>query len=148
MGLFDPATIEGIDENFDNELNDIIEAFIVEEVSKMDSDSIKAWTESDECKALVEAQVLRKPTMMRLSKADDERRRMKIVAYQLAKEANDPLYTKMLKYRTLWKQTSNKIVDKYGNKAERKAKKAQQEYIRNYSKNVKNGTVKEPKVTR
>ena len=148
MGLFDPATIEGIDESFDNELNDIIEAFIVEDVCKMNSDDIKAWTESEECAALIEAQALRKPTMMRLSKADDEKRRVKIVAYTLAKNANDPLYTKMLKYRTLWKQTSNKIVEKYGNKATRMAKKAQQEYIRNYSKNVKNGTVHEPKVTK
>ena len=71
-----------------------------------------------------------------------------ISAYRLAKEANDPLYTKMLKYRTLWKQTSNKILEKYGNKADRIAKKTQQEYIRNYSKNVKAGLVKEPKVTK
>ena len=148
MGLFDPETIEGIDESFDTEANDIMEAFIIEEVLKMDSDSIKAWTESEECAALVEAQVLRKPTMMRLSKADDEKRRIKLVAYRLAKEANDPLYSKMLKYRTLWKQTSNKIVEKYGNRASRIAKKTQQEYIRNYSKNVKAGLVKEPTVTK
>ena len=148
MGLFDPEVIEGIDEAFDTEMNDIMEAFIVDEVSRMSSDDIKVWAESEEAAALVEAQVLRKPTMMRLSKADDEKRRAKLVAYRLAKQNNDPLYTKMLKYRTLWKQTSNKILEKYGNKADRIAKKTQQEYIRNYSKNVKAGLVKEPKVTK
>ena len=148
MGLFSNEVITAIDEEFDNEMNDIMEAFIVDDVIKMDSDSIKVWCESDEAKALVEANVLRKPTMMRLSKADDEKRRAKIVAYRLAKEANDPLYRKLIKYRTLWKQTSNKIMEKYGNKANRIAKKGQQEYIRNYSKNVKAGKVVEPKVTK
>lgn len=148
MGLFSNEVITAIDEEFDNEMNDIMEAFIVDDVIKMDSDSIKVWCESDEAKALVEANVLRKPTMMRLSKADDEKRRAKIVAYRLAKEANDPLYRKLIKYRTYWKQTSNKIMEKYGNKANRLAKKGQQEYIRNYSKNVKAGKVVEPKVTK
>ena len=148
MGLFSNDVIERIDEDFMNEDNSIIEAFIVDDVLKMDSDSIKEWCESDEANVLVEAQVLRKPTMMRLSKQDDERRRAKIVAYNMAKEANDPLYRKMIKYRQLWKQTSNKIMEKYGNKADRVAKKKQQEYIRNYSKNVKAGKVKEPKVTK
>lgn len=148
MGLFSNDVIAGIDEAFDNEDNEIIEAFIIEDVLKMDSDSIKEWCNSEEAQALVEAQVLRKPTMMRLSKADDEKRRAKIVAYRMAKEANDPLYKKLIKYRTLWKQTSNKIMEKYGNKADRVAKKNQQEYIRNYSKNVKAGKVKEPKVVK
>ena len=148
MGLFSNDVIERIDEDFMNEDNSIIEAFIVDDVLKMDSDSIKEWCESDEANVLVEAQVLRKPTMMRLSKQDDEKRRAKIVAYNMAKEANDPLYRKMIKYRQLWKQTSNKIMEKYGNKADRVAKKKQQEYIRNYSKNVKAGKVKEPKVTK
>ena len=96
MGLFSNEVITAIDEEFDNEMNDIMEAFIVDDVIKMDSDSIKVWCESDEAKALVEANVLRKPTMMRLSKADDEKRRAKIVAYRLAKEANDPLYRKLM----------------------------------------------------
>ena len=109
MGLFSNDVIERIDEDFMNEDNSIIEAFIVDDVLKMDSDSIKEWCESDEANVLVEAQVLRKPTMMRLSKQDDEKRRAKIVAYNMAKEANDPLYRKMIKYRQLWKQTSNKI---------------------------------------
>ena len=148
MGLFSNDVITSIDEEFDNERNDIIESFIVADVCKMDSDAIREWCESDEAKALVEANVLRKPTMMRLSKADDEKRRAKIVAYRLAKEANDPLYRKLITYRQLWKQTSNKIMEKYGNKADRIAKKSQQQYIRDYSKNVKAGKVKEPKVTK
>jgi hypothetical protein len=82
---------------------------------------------------------------MRLSKQDDAKRRKKIAAYQLAKAANDPLYTKLIKYRTLWKQTSDKIVQKYATKAERISKKGQAEYIRNYSKNVKAGKLAAPK---
>lgn len=148
MGLFSNDVIERIDEDFMNEDNTIIEAFIVDDVLKMDSDSIKEWCESEEANALVEANVLRKPTMMRLSKQDDEKRRAKIAAYNMAKEANDPLYRKMMMYRKKWKECSTAIMNKYGSKADRVAKKKQQEYIRNYSKNVKAGKVKEPKVTK
>ena len=148
MGLFSSETIEGINESLGDGVDEMIEAIIVDEASRMSEEELKAWCESDEAKALVEAQALRKPTLMRLSKADDAKRRKKIAAYQIAKRNNDPLYTKLIKYRTLWKQTSDKIVQKYGTKAERISKKGQAEYIRNYSKNVKAGKVKAPSVVK
>ena len=82
-------------------------------------------------KILVEKQVLNKPTLYRLSKEDDLRRRIKLTAYQLAKDAGDPLWTKLLKYQGLKKQFSNKILNKYAKKAERIAKIAQKNYIKN-----------------
>ena len=147
MGMFSSCSIEGIDEEFFDE-NGLIEAFIVDEVSRMDSDDIKAWCESDEANALVEANVLRKPTLMRLSKADDAKRRQKIAAYKIAKEHKDPLYNKMLMFRAKWKATSAQILQKYGSKAERDARKGQTEYIKNYKKNVAAGKVKAPTVVK
>lgn len=145
--LFNSANIEGINEELYDE-NALIESFIVDDVARMKSDDIKSWCESDEAKALVEANVLRKPTMMRLSKADDAKRRKKIAAYRIAKQRKDPLYTKMLKWRGLWKAASAKILQKYGSKADRDAKAAQKNYIKNYAKNVKAGINKVPSVTR
>lgn len=147
MGMFSSSDIEGIDEALVEETG-IIEALIVDDASRMDSDTLREWCQSDEAKALVEANVLRKPTLMRLSKADDEKRRQKLAAYKLAKQAKDPLFNKLLLYRGKWKAISAKIVAKYGTKADRVAKKGQKEYIKNYKKNLAAGKVVAPKVTK
>lgn len=107
----------------------VYEMFLVDDLLHGNSDSIKEFCESAECKILVEKAVLKKPTMMRLSKADDEKRRIKLIAYQLAKEANDPEWAKLKKYTALRKESINKIMNKYGAKAQRMAKLAQKEYI-------------------
>jgi predicted AAA+ superfamily ATPase len=87
-----------------------------------------------EAEALVEAQVLRKPTLMRLSKKDDEARRKKLAAFQLAKEAKDPLWDKLVKNRVMEKKLIAAIMKKYGMKAERVAKVSQKEYIKTAGK--------------
>jgi hypothetical protein len=84
----------------------------------------------------MEKQVLNKPTLHRLSKSDDLRRRIKLTAYQLAKEAKDPLWDKLVKFQRLKKEYAGKILTKYGKKAERIAKLAQKEYIKK-SRSVK-----------
>ena len=138
MSLFGSDALERIDEDFRGEIDSVVEMMIVTEASKMGEEDLKAWCESEEAQALVEANVLRKPTLMRLSKADDEKRRVKIACYTIAKAANDPIYFKMRKAYILKKQLSAKLVAKYGNKATRIAKQAQKEYIKNYGKKVLN----------
>ena len=66
---------------------------------------------------------------MRLSKADDEKRRVKLMAYQLAKNANDPQFTKLKMYTAKRKECIAKIMQKYGSKATKMAKIAQKNYI-------------------
>ena len=142
MSLFSAENIEGIAESFeDDAVNAVVESIIVDEICKMDDEAIREWCATDECAALCEAQVLRKPTAMRLSKADDFKRREKIAAYTLARQANDPLFRKMIKARVMWKTLSDKILAKYNAKATRTAKKAQAKYIKDYSKNLKAGKV-------
>lgn len=126
--------LERIEEDYTDATASVVEMMIVSEVANMNDDERKAWCESEEVQALVEANVLRKPTLIRLSKADDERRRTKLAAYALAKAANDPLYEKMKKAYVLKKQLSAKIVQKYGNKAMRVARAAQKDFIKNYGK--------------
>ena len=76
--------------------NEVLEMFIVDDVLRGTEEQIKEFVESPEAKILEEKAVLKKPTLMRLSKADDEKRRVKLMAYQLAKNAND-LRVKKLK---------------------------------------------------
>ena len=116
--------------------NAVMEMFLIDDMLHGTSEQISKFCESEEAKVLVEKSVLNKPSLMRLSKADDEKRRVKIIAYNLAKEANDPEWTKMKKYTALRKQSINKLMKKYGKKAQRIAKVAQKEYIKT-SKGVK-----------
>ena len=37
------------------------------------------------------------------------------IAVAIAKKKNDPLYHKLIKFRTLWKRTKDEIMRKYGN---------------------------------
>ena len=121
-----------LNEDFSNDINmdALVEMYFVDDISRMSTKQIKEFCESEQAKALVEKAVLTKPTMMRLSKQDDETRRIKLACYQLAKEANDPNFAKMVKYRDLWKKYRGLIFQKYANKATRIAKAGQREYLK------------------
>ena len=116
--------------------NAIQEAMLIDDMLHGTDEQVRQFCESEMAQVLLEKQVLTKPTLIRLSKTDDQKRRVKIIAYQLAKEANDPEWTKMKKYTALRKQSIRKIMRKYGKKAQRIAKVAQKEYIKK-SKSVK-----------
>jgi hypothetical protein len=134
MNLYGSDDIKSIEEIAKS--NAIQEMFLVDDVLHGSEAQIKQFCESEEAKVLTEKTVLNKPTLMRLSKTDDQKRRVKLIAYQLAKENNDPEWNKLKKYTALRKQSIRKIMKKYGKKAERVAKVAQKEYIKN-SKSVK-----------
>lgn len=112
----------------------LIEAFLVDDIMHGTSDQIHSFLESEECQVLMEKNVLKKPTMMRLSKADDEKRRIKLAVYEMAKAANDPEFAKFKKYTALRKQSIAKMMKKYGSKAEKVAKLGQKNYIKAASK--------------
>ena len=114
--------------------NEIMEMFLVDDMLHGTSEQISNFCESEEAKILVEKAVLSKPTLMRLDKKSDELRRTKLIAYQLAKNANDPNWTKLVKYQKLRKECIQKIMDKYGTKAAKIAKVAQKNYIKTASK--------------
>jgi hypothetical protein len=128
MSLFGNEALKSVDSNFD--MDSIVESFLFDDLQRMGSDQIKQFLESDQCIALQERQVLKKPTVMRLSKADDEKRRIKLICYQLAREAKDPNWDKCVKYRALWKKHRAIIFDKYKNRATRLAQISQREYIK------------------
>jgi hypothetical protein len=114
--------------------NELLEAFLVDDVIRQSSDNIKKFCESEEARILEAKNMLKKPTLMRLSKQDDFNRRVKLVAYQLAKEANDPNFAKLKKYTSLRKECIAKIMQKYSTKAEKIAKVAQKNYMKTASK--------------
>ena len=128
MSLYGTQALKSMDEFATSDK--VLESFYVDNLLRLQDTEIKKFCESEEAKILVEKQVLKKPTLMRLSKADDEKRRTKLMAYQLAKENNDPLWEKLKKYQKLRRETINAIMKKYGNKAARMSKVAQKSYIK------------------
>ena len=135
MSLYGTQALKGTDDFATS--NTVLESLYVDDLLRLESSQLKKFCESEEAKILVEKQVLKKPTLMRLSKADDEKRRTKLMAYQLAKENNDPLWEKLKKYQKLRRETINAIMKKYGNKAARMSKIAQKSYIKSAA-SVKN----------
>lgn len=129
-GLYasEDSSLQGID------LTPFIEDALYDDISRADSDTIQRFIHSEAAQILMEKNVLSKPTMMRLSKADDEKRRIKLAAYRLARQANDPNWKKMVFHRKKWKEYRDKVLVKFANKSKVIAKASQREYIKNARK--------------
>lgn len=131
MGIYSENYRE--DEDFGLDMGALVEAFLIDDLThNYGEDAIKEFCAPGGVgDALLEAKVLsNKRTMVRLSKETDLERRKIIAAIQMARGRKDPLYNKLIKYKLLLKQTRQKIVSKYGNKAARAALQGQKEYIR------------------
>lgn len=118
----------------DEQLNEFVQLIAADEATRLPEEQIQQLLESGEFEALQEKQVLNKKTMMRLSKADDFKRRVKLISYKLAKDAKNPHWGKMMTWRDKWKGERDEILKIYGKKAEKIAKLAQKEYIKRAKK--------------
>ena len=132
------------EEDYGLDMDALVEAFLVDDLThNYGEDAIHEFcAPGGIADALLEAKVLsNKRTAVRLDKTSDQKRRMVIAAIQMARAKKDPLYTKLVKYQLLRKQTRQKIVDKYGAKASKAAIKGQKQYVKamrgvNISNNV------------
>lgn len=126
MGIFSQESSNMSQE----ELNTLVEMFLVDDLNRLSSEQLAEFcAPGGQGEALCEAKVLGKKTMVRLSKTDDLGRRTTMVAMQMAKENSDPLFDKLALNRVKEKELLQKIITKYGTKAEKKAMLAQKEYI-------------------
>ena len=107
-----------------------LEACIVDEVSHLSDEKIQEFCQSPEAEALVEAGVMRKKTLVRLSKKDDFSRRRTMAAFTIAREKKDPLWSKLVKNRVQERKLIGEIVKKYGGKADKVARAGQKEYLK------------------
>lgn len=113
----------------------LIESFLLDDLSRLNEVQIAEFCAPGGAgEALVEAKVLGKNTMVRLSKTDDLERRITMTAMQMARDNNDPLFEKLALNRVKEKELLQKIRGKYGMKAEKEAKIAQKEYIKTMKK--------------
>ena len=106
------------------------EQIIYAELACLSESEVKKFLASEDCKALEEAGIIGRKTIVRLSRQDDLTRRTKIAAFQLAKEKNDPLWDRLVKNRIIEKQLIAKLKQKYGTGAKRSAITAQKALIK------------------
>ena len=107
-----------------------IEACILDEVSHLSDEKIQEFCNSPEAEALVEAGVMRKKSLVRLSKKDDMSRRRTMAAFTIARDKKDPLWSKLVKNRVQERKLIGEIVKRYGAKADKVAKAGQKEYLK------------------
>lgn len=133
--------------NFDNEPEVMEEEFMFDEDAEQELQEMLVYDElcqmlgTDELReeffdselpeALMEAGIVSKKTLVRLSKKDDLSRRKKMVVLQMAKEANDPMYNQLVKLRKKERTIMGKLYMKYSNRATKAAVRGQKNYLKN-----------------
>lgn len=131
----DPNTEEGMD-ILAKEVNDMCEAAALENMTYFEGgeEAQKAFIESAEVQALVEARKMSKKTFVRLNKNDDFTRRAHLASLILARNAGDPLFKKLALNRVNERKLRTMIFKKYEAKAKIVAKKSQQQHIKTMKK--------------
>lgn len=115
---------DNMDSNDDLIHEALLEAYFIDEISRMDDDERQAFFNSDAFQALYEAGAVNKRAFVALNKVSELTRRKALAAMELAKEAGDPLWKALKKNRIKEKKLLNAIKEKYSNKADIVAKKA------------------------
>lgn len=131
----DPETEEGA-ENIAKEIETNIQAAALESLTYFEGgdQAIKEFCQSEEAQVLVEARKMSKRTFVRLGKVDDLTRRKNMACLIIAREKKDPLFNKLALNRVKERQLRQQIFKKYGNLADKIAKKSQQKHIKDMRK--------------
>lgn len=110
--------------------NELLESYIYDEISRLPDDKKAEFINSEAAKTMLEAGLIGRKTLVRLSKEDDLSRRLKMAALQLAKDNDDVLFDQLTKNRIKERELLEKITNKYSNKATRVAKIGQKDYLK------------------
>lgn len=131
MGIFANSLNENSELIDDEDFNydELEEMCAISYLSRQPDEVIREFVQSEECEALITEGKLNKKTIMKLNKSNDLTRRQTLAAYAMARDKNDPLWQKFLKYKTLANECKRQIIEKYKNKSENIAKKSQRNFV-------------------
>lgn len=129
MGIFSASTM--VMENELKQPEELLESYIYDEISRLSDEKRAEFVNSQEAQGMLEAGLISRKTLVRLSKNDDLERRIGMAAIQLSKESDDVLYDQLVKVRIKERELLDKINTKYANKATRVAKIGQKDYLKN-----------------
>lgn len=128
MGIYSVNDENAIQAELKNP-GELLESFIFDELCHLPDDRKQKFINSEEAKVMVEAGIISRKTLVRLSKTDDLSRRMKMAAFQLAKDNDDMLWSQLVKNRIKERDLIDKITNKYNSKAGKVAKIGQKDYL-------------------
>ena len=122
---------EGVDEGEPLDLNRLMEAFVVDTVSRMNDADRQAFLESDSFKQMCEAGLINESrSIMRLNREDDLTRRIRVAAIEKAHQSGDQLWDRLRRNRIVEKDLLNKIYKKYSMQVKRDAIASQKKLVK------------------
>lgn len=130
MGIFGNGSTLVMENELKNQ-EELLEAYIYDEISRLSDEKREEFVNSQEAQGMLEAGLISRKTLVRLSKNDDLERRIGMAAIQLSKESDDALYDQLIKVRIKERELLDKINAKYVNRATRVAKIGQKDYLKN-----------------
>lgn len=134
MGIFFESSSLAGDNMMNEELkhpNELMEAFIIDELSYLPQSTLREFVEDGGVadQLVTESKLRSKNTIVKMSKKDDLSRRKIMTCMQLAKDNKDPNWDKLVKAQQKKNYHKNKIIKRWMAKADRIAKKTQQEFL-------------------
>lgn len=131
--LYGTSHIASIEEMANDER--LMQLYMLDDLMNGTPEQIKEFCDSEEGQVLMEKTALDKKIVDRATiRKMDLHRRIKLTAYQMAKDAGSQDWNKLVKYSRLKKQYATKILMKFGKRAEKVAKINQKNYIKNAKK--------------
>lgn len=129
MGFFDLKGGAVLEQDL-KDPKELDRVYLFDELSRMSDAQKEEFAKSERCARLMEAGLISKKTLVRLSKTDDLSRRRKMAAFQIAKERKDPLWNQLVKNRIKERQLIRAIMAKYATGADKAARVGQRSYLK------------------
>lgn len=135
MGMYD-GNLASMDTSFINDglIKACQEMMLYQDLAAMPEEKRKKILENADYKevrdAWMEAGLINKTSIMKLSKESDLERRTSTAVMALARENNDPDYIRYAKLKAQTRELKGRMSKRYSNKAKLLGKASQKEYIK------------------
>ena len=103
----------------------LLENMLIDQMNRMTDEEFSAYTESADFQNLVEAGVLGRRSVVKMTRKDDLNRRIHLASIQMAREQGDADWEALRKNRVNERRLLKKIYTKYANRVRRDAMQSQ-----------------------
>lgn len=108
----------------------LLENMLIDQMNRMTDKEFQAYTESADFQNLVEAGVLGRRSVVKMTRKDDLNRRIHLASIQMAREQGDADWEALRKNRVNERRLLKKIYTKYSNRVRRDAMQSQKRLIK------------------
>lgn len=108
----------------------LLENMLIDQMNHMTDEEFQAYTESADFQNLVEAGVLGRRSVVKMTRKDDLNRRIHLASIQMAREQGDADWEALRKNRVNERRLLKKIYTKYSNRVRRDAMQSQKRLIK------------------